>query len=313
MDNTIPQRKSTRLKYFDYSTIGAYFITICTRDRMKILSEITRENPTSTNITNDLQPVGEKTHSVEVGARLLAGGVFAPPAKRPIECSPTALNSHQDMPCAVGEGLAPPAGRTPKCDLTALNSHQDTPCAVGEGLAPPAERTRKCDLTALNSHQDTPCAVGEVLAPPAERTRKCDLTALNSHQDTPCVVGEVLAPPATKLSKIGELVEEQMSDLEERYKNILIDEYVIMPDHIHMIILIKNTGGASTSPTMNDVIRTYKSLTSRICKQRFGIEKLFQRSFYDHVIRNQKDYETRKKYILENPIKWYYYQVYEDE
>ena len=226
MDNTIPQRKSTRLKYFDYSTIGAYFITICTRDRMKILSEITRENPTSTNETNDQQHVGEKTHSVEVGAHLLAGGVFAPPAKRPIECSPTALNSHQDTPCAVGE---------------------------------------------------------------------------------------VLAPPATKLSKIGELVEEQMSDLEERYKNILIDEYVIMPDHIHMILLIKNTGGASTSPTMNDVIRTYKSLTSRICKQRFGIEKLFQRSFYDHVIRNQKDYETRKKYILENPIKWYYYQVYEDE
>ncbi|MBP3375675.1 MAG: transposase, partial [Clostridia bacterium] len=122
-----------------------------------------------------------------------------------------------------------------------------------------------------------------------------------------------LAPPATKLSKIGELVEEQMSDLEERYKNILIDEYVIMPDHIHMILLIKNTGGASPSPTMNDVICAFKSLTSRICKQRFGIENLFQRSFYDHVIRNQKDYETRKKYILENPIKWYYYQVYEDE
>ena len=211
MDNTIPQRKSTRLKYFDYSTIGAYFITICTRDRMKILSEITRENLTSTNLTNNLQP-------------------------------------------------------------------------VGEGLAPPESSLIGCDFTATNPHKDTPCAVGEVLA-----------------------------PPATKLSKIGELVEEQMSDLEERYKNILIDEYVIMPDHIHMILLIKNTGGASTSPTMNDVIRTYKSLTSRICKQRFGIEKLFQRSFYDHVIRNQKDYETRKKYILENPIKWYYYQVYEDE
>ena len=94
MDNTIPQRKSTRLKYFDYSTLGAYFITICTRDRMKILSEITRDNPTSTNETNDQQHVGEG---------------LAPPAKRSIECSPTALNSHQDTPCAVGEVLAPPA------------------------------------------------------------------------------------------------------------------------------------------------------------------------------------------------------------
>ena len=211
MDNAKPQRKSTRLKYFDYSTTGAYFITICTRDRMKILSEITRENLTSTNLTNNLQPVGE------------------------------------------------------------------------------------------------------VLAPPAERPHEFDFNVTNCHQDPPCAVGEVLAPPAPKLFPIGEIVEEQISDLEERYKNILIDEYVIMPDHIHLILMIKNAGGASTSPTVNDIIRTFKSLTSRICKQRFGIENLFQRSFYDHVIRNQKDYEIRKKYILEHPIKWYYYQVYEDE
>ncbi len=240
MDNTKPQRKSTRLKYFDYSTTGAYFITICTRDRMKILSEITRENLILTNTTNDLQ-------------------------------------------------------------------------SVGEALAPPESRSIGCDSTATNPHQDTPCAVGEALAPPVKRSIKCDPTALNSHQDTPRAVGEALAPPVSKLSPIGEIVEEQMSDLEERYKNILIDEYVIMPDHIHMILIIKKAGGASTSPTMNDIIRTFKSLTSRICKQRFGIENLFQRSFYDHVIRNRKDYETRKKYILENPIKWYYYQIYEDE
>ena len=59
MDNTKPQRRSTRLHHFDYSTTGAYFITICTRNRMRILSEITRENLMSTNTTNDLQPVGE--------------------------------------------------------------------------------------------------------------------------------------------------------------------------------------------------------------------------------------------------------------
>ena len=80
-----------------------------------------------------------------------------------------------------------------------------------------------------------------------------------------------------------------------------------------MILIIKNAGGASASPTMNDVIRAFKSLTSRICKQRFAIETIFQRSFYDHVIRDRKDYETRKKYINENPIKWYYDKIYEDE
>jgi hypothetical protein len=47
-------------------------------------------------------------------------------------------------------------------------------------------------------------------------------------------------------------------------------------------------------------------LTARICKQQFGIEKIFQRSFFEHVIRDKTDYETRKKYIYENPMRWYY-------
>ena len=50
-DKDFPKRKSTRLKSFDYSSVGAYFVTICVRDRMQILSEIVRSEPMSADNT----------------------------------------------------------------------------------------------------------------------------------------------------------------------------------------------------------------------------------------------------------------------
>ena len=59
MEEKLPRRKGTRLRNFDYSTTGAYFITICVRDRMKILSEIVRSNYAPTDDTVDFTSVGE--------------------------------------------------------------------------------------------------------------------------------------------------------------------------------------------------------------------------------------------------------------
>jgi REP element-mobilizing transposase RayT len=102
-------------------------------------------------------------------------------------------------------------------------------------------------------------------------------------------------------------VKEQLQQIEKRFPNVSVKDYVIMPDHIHVILYLrKETGGASPSPTLDDVICAFKSLISRVCKQKHGIEKIFQRSSADHIIRDREDYETRRKYIYENPKRWYY-------
>ena len=72
---------------------------------------------------------------------------------------------------------------------------------------------------------------------------------------------------------------------------------------------LPSAGGASPYPTLNDVVCSFKSLTARACKQKYGIEKLFQRSYAEHIIRDYKDYETRKAYIQQNPIRWYCKQL----
>ena len=86
-----------------------------------------------------------------------------------------------------------------------------------------------------------------------------------------------------------------------------VDKYVIMPNHIHLILILENqAAGASPRPTIMDIVCTYKSLVTRECKENGWSGKLFQTSFYDHIIRDREDYEEHLKYIYENPIRWYH-------
>ncbi|MBQ5592049.1 MAG: transposase [Clostridia bacterium] len=119
------------------------------------------------------------------------------------------------------------------------------------------------------------------------------------------VVGRGLAPAEIEYTKVGQIAKRQLLLLEERYSFLKIEKYVIMPDHIHAIIIFdEKTAGASPRPTLFDVICAYKSLTTRECKKIYPIDKLFQTSFVEHIIRNQEDYNDRARYIEENPLRW---------
>ncbi|MGN0568882.1 MAG: transposase [Candidatus Fimenecus sp.] len=109
------------------------------------------------------------------------------------------------------------------------------------------------------------------------------------------------------LSSYGQMAEKQLFALEERYDYVTIDKYVIMPNHIHAILILDGeTAGASLRPTLSDIICAYKSLTTRNCNQ-IGIYKgrqIFQNSFYDRIITSEEGYLEVWQYIDENPRKW---------
>ena len=91
------------------------------------------------------------------------------------------------------------------------------------------------------------------------------------------------------------------------YSTLIVDCYVIMPDHIHLILIIcaDEYGRPMVAPTMSRVIQQLKGyITKRI--GRFVWQKLF----YDHIIRNHEDYEEHVKYIYENPMYWQYDELY---
>ncbi len=103
----------------------------------------------------------------------------------------------------------------------------------------------------------------------------------------------------------GMIAEEYIQKIPEKYPTVSVDQYVIMPDHIHILLRI-NHGTGDPSPTLGNVIGWYKyQVTKQINLQMNAEEnKFFQRSYYDHVIRNQQDYNEVWEYIENNPRKW---------
>ncbi|MBQ2900203.1 MAG: transposase, partial [Oscillospiraceae bacterium] len=85
--------------------------------------------------------------------------------------------------------------------------------------------------------------------------------------------------------------------------------YVIMPDHIHFLIFIKNgRATARVAPTLGNIVGAYKSLVvnewRKNCNERGEIYgSIWQRNYYEHIIRDRKDYDEIKKYIYDNPTK----------
>lgn len=126
-------------------------------------------------------------------------------------------------------------------------------------------------------------------------------------------VGRGLAPAERQyqdsvisLSVYGQIAEDQLFALEKRYDFVKIDKFVIMPNHIHAIIILDSSAGASPRPTLSDIICAYKSLTTRSCNiiTKCTGRQIFQNSFYDRVITNEEGYIEVWRYIDENLRKW---------
>ena len=119
-------------------------------------------------------------------------------------------------------------------------------------------------------------------------------------------VGQGLAPAENRLTMYGLIAKEQIELLECRYEGIKIDRYVIMPNHIHILLSVNApAAGASPCPTISDVVCAFKSMTTRLCREKGLNEKtLFQSSFHDHVIRGDQDYQKIAEYIDTNVLRW---------
>ena len=113
------------------------------------------------------------------------------------------------------------------------------------------------------------------------------------------IVGEGLcALPQNILTPIGIEIEKSIQYINDNYIGISIDKYVIMPNHIHLIVISDNSGGDGTPPLQN-IIGQLKSYTTN----KYG-NTLWQRSYHDHIIRGDKDYQKIWEYIDTNVIRW---------
>ena len=100
----------------------------------------------------------------------------------------------------------------------------------------------------------------------------------------------------------GYVAEKYIRQMDAFYDHLSVDKYVIMPDHIHLLITLheahKAGSGVRTSPIAR-FVATFK----RFCNKEYG-RNIWQERYYDHVIRNQEDYNEVWEYIDNNPRKW---------
>ena len=132
--------------------------------------------------------------------------------------------------------------------------------------------------------------------------KRCILSDI-PESPVPSVGAGVLDGPRVILSDIGQIVEETIHSIDQHYANVSVDKYVIMPNHIHLLIRIHAQGSSGTPTPTNETIPALISVLKRLTNRKTG-EKLWQRSYYDHVIRNETDYREIWQYIDANPLRW---------
>lgn len=133
-----------------------------------------------------------------------------------------------------------------------------------------------------------------------------DKTNLFWSNESICVVGEdsILPQNSVRLTLFGKYVDEAINYIPVVYPHIHLLEYVIMPNHIHLILYIPNDGGRMlSSPTTLATISIAIGQMKRWVSRRIGIP-IWQRSFHDHVIRDHRDYVKISKYVRDNPNTW---------
>jgi len=133
--------------------------------------------------------------------------------------------------------------------------------------------------------------------------------------DRECLFGDIVNEEM-RLNEYGSIVQEAWQDLIHHIQNIELDEFVCMPNHVHGIIVILDMmvgAGSEPAPTgkryaLSEIVRQFKTFSAkRINEKRKSTgTPVWQRNYYEHIIRDDNDFNNIREYIFNNPLKWFF-------
>lgn len=124
-------------------------------------------------------------------------------------------------------------------------------------------------------------------------------------QNRACLLGEII-DDKMQLNAAGEMIQSVWDEIPQYYTGIEIDAFQIMPNHIHGILCL-----SESTLSLSDIVHRFKTLTTK--KYIDGVKgnnwqpfdgKLWQRNYYEHIIRNEKSLSEIREYIVNNPFSW---------
>jgi len=132
-----------------------------------------------------------------------------------------------------------------------------------------------------------------------------------------CLFGEII-DGIMKLNGAGKIINRFWLKIPKRFKNVELDKYIIMPNHLHGIIVINDIGRENRAPTLGQIVAYFKYQSTKYINNMVGagsprpihagsprpIQKIFQRNYYEHIICNEKSLNKIREYIRLNPKMW---------
>lgn len=143
-------------------------------------------------------------------------------------------------------------------------------------------------------------------------------------QNRECLFGEVV-DEVVRLNNAGKVVEECWQEIPSHFPQVELDEFVIMPNHVHGILVIGDPGGAAaerandrandysplqkkrpagTSRTIGSIVRGFKIGVTKWMRQTHPIYEVWQRNYWEHIIRDEAELAQTREYIRNNPVRW---------
>ncbi|NOX38685.1 MAG: hypothetical protein GXO78_14235 [Calditrichaeota bacterium] len=126
-----------------------------------------------------------------------------------------------------------------------------------------------------------------------------------------------------KLNALGKIAHQCWLAIPDHFPRTRLDEFVIMPNHVHGIIwivddpnrenvVVKNVGAKNVSPlrprgtsrTIGSIVRGFKIGVTKWARQHTNVYHVWQRNYYEHIIRNDNELNRIREYIINNPLIW---------
>jgi putative transposase len=132
-----------------------------------------------------------------------------------------------------------------------------------------------------------------------------------------CILGAVTGDVVT-LTVVGQAVRETWLGLAGRFSTLVLDEFIVMPNHVHGVLGFVGAGFTppcvgtevvaaakqDRRPSLSDVICAFKALSMRAARLKGHVGMLWQRGYYEHIVRDGEDMRNVQRYIVENPARW---------
>ena len=146
-------------------------------------------------------------------------------------------------------------------------------------------------------------------------------------KDRDCILGEILQNEV-RLSRIGEIVKQCWEGIPKHFSNAMLDEFIIMPNHLHGIVILVGTRHAVSQPitssqrekiplqmgeefgkpicgSLSTIMRSFKSAAANRIHSKGYPEFAWQSRFHDHILRDTYDLDRVRRYMRNNPTRWF--------